>query len=139
MVIVSVRIYLTTTITKTYPSQSQSIPNLTNSFNSFGMYICTITYPIILIASHTTIFNSPIISFCSLDTTLILTSANFHSILPPSLPLLPPSYLAPTLVALIQNSLMMQSLQIYSLLLPLFSTVIPSNYVSFCPVGLSLL
>ena len=53
------------------------------------MYVYYITQSLILIPSPATILNSHINSFCPLDTTLVLTSANFHSIFPPYHPLLP--------------------------------------------------
>ena len=69
------------TIPTTYPSKLQSISNLTNSFLiPFGMYMYSITYPLILITSPATILNLPINLFCPLDSALVLTSDNFHSI-----------------------------------------------------------
>ena len=89
------------TILTMYSFRSQSPPNLINSFLSpVEMYLYFITYPLILTTSLAVILNSPISSFCPLATTLVLTSDNFHSILPP---LLPSSCPAPTLVALIRN------------------------------------
>ena len=52
-----------------------------------GMYMYSITYPVILITSPTTILNWPINLFCPLETALVLTSDNFHLIFPPLLPL----------------------------------------------------
>ena len=79
-----------TTILTIYPFCSQSIPKLTNSLLiPVGMYVYSITYLLILITSPAAILNSPINSFCPLDTALVLTSNDFHSIFPPSLPLFP--------------------------------------------------
>ena len=71
------------------------------------MYVSSITSPLILITAPAVILNSAINSFCPLDTALVLTSDNFHSILPP---LLLSSCPAPTLVALIRNCHMVPSL-----------------------------
>jgi hypothetical protein len=65
-----------------------------------GMYKFSITCPLILITSPTAIFNFPVNSFSALDTALVLTSANFHIIFPPSPP---PSCLATPLVAFLNN------------------------------------
>ena len=43
----------------------------------------SITWPLILITSHTVILNLPINPFCSLDTGLVLNSDNFHLFFPP--------------------------------------------------------
>ena len=48
------------------------------------MYIYFITYPLLLITSPTII-----ILFCPLETVLVLTSDNFHSVFPPSPSLIP--------------------------------------------------
>ena len=58
---------------------------------------------LMLISSSYAILNSPVNSFCPLDTALVLTSDNFHSIFPPSPLFLSTSCLAPTLEALIRN------------------------------------
>ena len=88
------------TIPTIYPLQSQSTPNLNNSFLiSVGMYMYFITYFLILMTSPAAVFNSAINSFCPLDTTLVLTSDNSHSIFPP----FPPFFLFLPLVSLIQN------------------------------------
>ena len=69
------------TILTTYPFRSQSTPNLTNSLLiPVGRYMYSITYLLILITSPTAILNSPINSFCPLDTALVLTSDDFRSI-----------------------------------------------------------
>ena len=59
------------------------------------------------------ILNLPINSFCHLDTALVLTSGDFHSIFTP-----PPSCLTPSLVALFQNSHMAPSLPYVHIHLP---------------------
>ena len=90
------------TIPTIYPFLLQSIPNLTNSPSiAVGMYMYSITYRVILITSPAAILHLPINLFCPLDTALVLTSDNFHSISPP---LLPSSCLALIQVALICNS-----------------------------------
>ena len=53
------------------------------------MYVYFITYPLILNTSPAAILHSPINSFCSLGTALVLTSDNLLSFSPPS-PLLVP-------------------------------------------------
>ena len=76
------------TIPTTYPFRSQSIPNFINShLIPLGMYMYFIIYPLILITSPTAILNLPINLLCPLDTALVLTSDDFHSIFPPLLPL----------------------------------------------------
>ena len=70
------------------------------------MYVYFITYPLILITSPAAILNS-INLFYLLETALVLTLDNFHSIFPP---FLPSSCPALTLVALIQNCHMASSL-----------------------------
>ena len=89
------------TVPTTYPFQSQSTPDLTNSLLiPFEMYMYYITCPLILIVSPTAILNLPINSFCSLDTALVLTSDNFLSIFPLSPPF---SFLFLPLVTFMQN------------------------------------
>ena len=66
------------------------------------MYVYSIIYLLILITSPTTILNF-INLLCPLDTALVLTSDDFHSIFPPSPPLLPPSRLVPPLVVLFRT------------------------------------
>ena len=75
-----------------------------------GTYVYSITCPLILITSPVAILNLPINSFCSLDTVLVLTSDDFHSIFLPSLHSSPLSCLAIPLVALFKISHMMPSL-----------------------------
>ena len=53
------------------------------------MYVYSITYHLILITSPAAILNLPINSFCPLDTTMVLTLYDYHSIFPPAPPLLP--------------------------------------------------
>ena len=48
----------------------------------FGMFVYFITYPLILITSPTAILNLSINLFCPVDTALVLTSDDFHSIFP---------------------------------------------------------
>ena len=84
-----------TTLVVFYSFRSQSTSNFTRAqVIPVGMYVRFITYLPILITSSTAILNSPINSFC-LDTALVLTSDNFHSICPPSPPILSSSYTAP--------------------------------------------
>ena len=80
-----------------YPFQSQSTPDI---LISVGMYVYFITYPLILIILPATILNFPINSFCPLHMVLVLTSDNFLSIFPPSIPLL---FLFLTMTTLTQN------------------------------------
>ena len=66
---------------------SQSTPHLANSLlTHVGMYVYSITYLLIPITPPAHILNLPINSFCPLDTDLVFTSDNFHSILPSSPP-----------------------------------------------------
>jgi hypothetical protein len=76
------------TVLTTYPFRLQSIPNLNSLLIPIGIYVYSITYPLIGITSPTTILNSPINSFYPLDTALVLISDNFHSIFLPYPPLL---------------------------------------------------
>ena len=65
------------------PLRLNSIPNLTIFLLiHVGMYMYTITYPLILIASPATILYSPLNLFCLLDTALVLTSEDFRSTSP---------------------------------------------------------
>ena len=50
------------------------------------MYVYFITYPLILITSPVAILNSPINLFCPLDTVLVLTPHDVHSIFPTTPP-----------------------------------------------------
>ena len=59
------------------------------------MYMYFTPHLRILIISLTTILNLPINSLCLLDTALVLPSDSFHSISPPSLPLLLSSHSFP--------------------------------------------
>jgi hypothetical protein len=75
----------------TYPFQSQSTPDLTNSLLiPVGMYMYSITCTLILTISPITILNLPTNLFCLLDTALVLTSDNFLLNFPPSIPLATP-------------------------------------------------
>ena len=79
-----------------YPFRLQSTPNLSNSLlTPDGMYIYFITCAPILILSPTAILDLPINLLCPLDTALVLPSDSFHSISPPSLPLLLSSHSFP--------------------------------------------
>ena len=74
-------------------SQNVPLPVAPNSTNSLlipvGMYVYSIIYVVILITSPTAILNYPINSLCPLDTALVLTSDDFHSIFSPFPPLFP--------------------------------------------------
>ena len=71
------------TVLTTYPFQSQSTLDVTNSLLiPVEMYAYSINCPLILIPSPTAILNLSINSFCPLDTALVLTSDNFLQSLP---------------------------------------------------------
>ena len=88
------------TVLMTYPFQSQSTPDLTNSLLiPVEMYMYTITCPLILTISPAAILNLHTNSFCPLDTALALTSDNLLLNFPPSFPLsIPWWHLSKTLV-----------------------------------------
>ena len=88
----------------TYPFHPQFTPDLTNSLLiAVGMYVYSITCPLILTSSPTAILNLPSYSFCLLDTALVLTSDNVLLNFSPSIPCNP-------LMAPFKNSLVTPSL-----------------------------